>query len=60
MLAWLLCSAAAAQPALCILPAEVQAALAAAKLPPEALAVVVADAEAPSAAAPGLACSRCR
>ena len=46
MLAWLLCSAAAAQPA-SVLPAEVQAALAAAKLPPEALAVVVADAEAP-------------
>lgn len=46
MLAWLLCSAAAAQPS-SVLPAEVQAALAAAKLPPEALAVVVADAEAP-------------
>ena len=32
MLAWLLCSAAAAQPS-SVLPAEVQAALAAAKLP---------------------------
>ncbi|MBN9339235.1 MAG: D-alanyl-D-alanine carboxypeptidase, partial [Comamonadaceae bacterium] len=46
VLAWLLCGAAAAQP-VPALPPEVQAALAAARLPPEALAVVVADADAP-------------